>query len=167
MNKQPTPSSPVDNNGTRPQDRLPPTAATRRVSSMDFHTATNQAVRDVQACPQVDSDAVHAALRLAAHAWQLCEQPGPVAGWDLFGTGLQAALTNLPQPEGPIVILIDERSLPDTEAVRRDAARLAASIASRLDAAAGDPGADPNRRWAWSTAAARLRAAAEDLLELP
>jgi hypothetical protein len=132
---------------------------------MNFHTATNRAVGDVQACSQVDSDAVRAALRLAAHAWQLCEQPG--AGWDLFGTGLQAALTNLPQPDGPIVIFIDERSLPDTEAVRRDAARLAASIASRLDAAAGDPGADPNRRWAWSTAAARLRAAAEDLMELP
>jgi len=133
---------------------------------MDFHTATDQAIRDVEACPEADSDAVHAALQLAAHAWQLCQQPRDASGWDLFGTGLQAALANLPPPEQPIAILIEEQSLPDSEAVRRDAARLATSVASRLDAAAGDPGAAPNRRWAWSTAAARLRAAAEDLMEL-
>jgi hypothetical protein len=131
---------------------------------MDFHTAADQAIHDVNACPQPDSDAVHAALRLAAHAWQ---QPGASAGWDLFGTGLQTALTNLPHPQQPIVILIDQQPLPDTPALRRDAARLAASVAHRLDAAAGDPAADPNRRWAWSTAAARLRAAAEDLMDLP
>jgi hypothetical protein len=134
---------------------------------MNFQTAVEQAVRDVRACHHPTSDEVHAALQLAAHAWQLCEQPGTVrAHWDLFGTGLQAALAKLATPEQPVVILIDDQRLPDTDPVRRDAARLAITVAGRLDAAASDPAAHPDQRWAWSTAAARLRAAAQDLLSL-
>lgn len=135
---------------------------------MDFHTAVEQAIRDVRACHDPASDAIHAALQLAVHAWQHCEPPAAgTAHWAMFGTGLGAAIDELPPPAQPFVILIDDQQLPDTEQVCRQTAALVTAVADRLDAAASDVHRDPARRWSCSTAAARLYTAANDLVDWP
>ena len=134
---------------------------------MNYHTAVQQAIREVRATRDPDSAEVHAALQLAVRAWQLCDQPGTVRiHWDLFGTSVHAAVEKLATASVavPVVVQLDEDHLPDSDAVRRDAAALTTAVADRLDAGAGDPAADADQRWAWSTAAARLRLAADDLV---
>jgi hypothetical protein len=131
---------------------------------MTFHTAVQQAIREVRASRDPDSADMHAALQLAIRAWQLCDQPGTIRiHWDLFGTSVHAAVEKLATAPAPVVVQLDEHHLPDNEPVRRDTAALVTTIADRLDAAAGNPAADADQRWAWSTAAARLRLAADDL----
>jgi hypothetical protein len=135
---------------------------------MNYHTAVEQAIHDLRAAHDPDGDAVRAALQLAVHAWQHCDQPtSDAARWAMFGTGLGAAIDELTPPGQPFIILIDEQQLPDTEQVRQQTAALAAAVADRLETAAGNPHADPARRWAWSTAAARLYTAADDLVSWP
>ena len=132
---------------------------------MSFHTAVQQAIREVRASREPDSAEVHAALQLAVRAWQLGDQPGTVRiHWDLFGTSVHAAVEKLATAAVPVVVQLDEDHLPDSDAVRRDAVALTAAVADRLDLGAGDPAADADQRWAWSTAAARLRLAADDLV---
>lgn len=130
---------------------------------MDFHTATQQAIDSIHAGAEPDSDPVWAGLQLAIYAWQTCEpQPATTTGWAMFGNGVGAAADELGQPSAPFVVVAD-LPVADTPQVRRQTAALTTAIAAHLETAAGDSQHAPDRRWAWATAAARLRTAARDL----
>lgn len=135
---------------------------------MNFHAAAEQAIADIESDAGPDSDAVHAALQLAVHAWQACEpDPATATGWAMFGTGLCTAIDELGPPRQPVTVLINNPELPDTTLVRHHTAALAAAVAQRLDAAAGDPSNPPHQRWAWAATAARLHTASDDLVNWP
>lgn len=128
-----------------------------------FHAAAAQAVRDLTT-GDLDGEHVPGALQLAVYAWQRCHPPaGARARWDLFGIDLSMACDQLPTPSRPTVVCVAEDTLPDTDQLRRMVAALTAAVAERLDDAAANPHTDPDQRWAWSIAAARLRDATDDL----
>lgn len=135
---------------------------------MNLHTATQQVINNVRtaACPDIDT--VHSGLQLAVHAWQACDpHPATATHWAMFGVGVCAAIDELGQLPEPIVIVLEDSEVPDTSQVRHQITELAAALAAHLETAAGDPGNDPQQRWAWATAAARLRTAASDLVSWP
>jgi hypothetical protein len=139
-----------------------------RVSGMDYATAAERALRALHDCPNPEGEPVQVALELTLRGWQLCDPRGvALVDWDLFGTGVEQALRNLCPTREPFEIMIDDTHLADTPAVRATTAQLVAAVAARLDTAAGQPGADPHRRWPWASAAARLRMAAAELAADP
>ena len=140
---------------------------TRNGDLMDFFTASQHAIGGIEAGPEPDSDPVRIALQLAVYAWQTCEPEAATAiNWDMFGNGLCAAIDEIGQPPAPFVIVV-ELPMPDTAQVRRQTAALTTVIAAHLEAASSDPQHATDLRWAWATAAARLRTAASDLVAWP
>ena len=135
---------------------------------MDYSTATQQAINDIATLAEGDNDPVRAGLQLAIYAWQTCQPHPATAGkWAMFGNGLSAAVDELDQPPYAYVIVLDDPAVPDTAQVRHQTVALTTALAEHLEAASGDPRHAPRQRWAWATAAARLRTAAHDLVHWP
>jgi hypothetical protein len=130
---------------------------------MDFCSAVDLTIEELDNPGGYDDYAVQVALDLALHAWQ---HSGDTPDWHLFGTAVQAVHAQLYPRQDPVAILVDTQ-IPDQTRLRPATVRLVNAAARHLNAAASNPAESGTRRWEWGTAATQLQAATVHLQDPP